>query len=155
MSNLGNPNNSMQAGCDMQYIDPTSDILDIVREITFRTALYVPTDASVNLTTSGNVNAWEELYSHVMLVEQVRKEIVFKSQYIYLFIAVAITLVATCCVTIILSGWWHLGRDVSLSPIEIARAFDAPLLKDSLPNADASALLPQAPGECASPIGHP
>jgi hypothetical protein len=32
-------------------------------------------------------------------------------------------------------GWWRLGREVSMSPLEIARAFGAPLLETADPNA--------------------
>lgn len=32
-------------------------------------------------------------------------------------------------------GWWRLGRPVSMSPLEIARAFDAPILRQVHPNA--------------------
>lgn len=32
-------------------------------------------------------------------------------------------------------GWWRLGRQVSMSPLEIARAFNAPILQDADPNA--------------------
>lgn len=32
-------------------------------------------------------------------------------------------------------GWWRLGRQVSMSPLEIARAFNAPVLQNADPNA--------------------
>jgi hypothetical protein len=32
-------------------------------------------------------------------------------------------------------GWWRLGQDVCMSPLEIARAFGAPLLESADPNA--------------------
>jgi hypothetical protein len=38
-------------------------------------------------------------------------------------------------------GWWQLGRHVSFSPIEIAKAFDAPLLQDVNTNSRAKDLL--------------
>lgn len=39
------------------------------------------------------------------------------------------------------SGWWRLGRAVSLSPIETAKAFGAPGLNTADSNADAQAIL--------------
>ncbi|KAF1833723.1 hypothetical protein BDW02DRAFT_569704 [Decorospora gaudefroyi] len=165
MVNLGNINNSsMIGGCVMQFVDPTSDILSTVREIAFRTALYIPGDAAVTATRSltdtdtdtegvrlGRFGAYgepsmnaslrESTYRRAVTIQQTRVEIVFKSQYQYLAIAVSITLAATCCVLVVLAGWWRLGREVSLSPVEIARAFNAELLADSQPNADADALL--------------
>jgi hypothetical protein len=40
-------------------------------------------------------------------------------------------------------GWWRLGRDVNLDPIETARAFDAPVLggATALSNADVHMLV--------------
>jgi len=42
----------------------------------------------------------------------------------------------------LLRGWWRLGRQVSLSPIEISRAFGAPeLLVGSASNSDVGELI--------------
>ncbi|KAL1961613.1 hypothetical protein VTN77DRAFT_1388 [Rasamsonia byssochlamydoides] len=38
-------------------------------------------------------------------------------------------------------GWWHLGRPVSFSPVEIANAFAAPLFRGRDSNADVDGLL--------------
>ena len=38
-------------------------------------------------------------------------------------------------------GWWELGRAVSLSPIEIAKVFDAPLLNGKGTSAEIGELL--------------
>jgi hypothetical protein len=38
-------------------------------------------------------------------------------------------------------GWWRLGRTVTLSPIEVAKAFDAPQLAGVDSNAETSTLL--------------
>ena len=40
-------------------------------------------------------------------------------------------------------GFWRLGRKVSLSPIEILTAFDAPLTREADGNADVRTLLRQ------------
>lgn len=39
--------------------------------------------------------------------------------------------------------WWRLGRIRSLSPFELALAFDAPLLRDVPPNAGAEGVIDQ------------
>jgi hypothetical protein len=99
--------------------------------LAFRTALYIPSDGFVGgqrsrmgpddaippLTQSQR----DEAYLRLMEVQESRPEVVYKSQYTYLVIAVCLTLIATFCVITILEGWCHLGRNVSLSPIEIAR----------------------------------
>lgn len=42
---------------------------------------------------------------------------------------------ASLTVALTFHGWWRLGREVSMSPLEIARAFNAPLLQQAEPNA--------------------
>ena len=51
-----------------------------------------------------------------------------KTQYQYLLGAIAIMMLSVTAIISILKGWWVLGRTVSLSPLEIAKAFNAPLL---------------------------
>lgn len=65
----------------------------------------------------------------------------YKSQYVYLAIAVAITVLASLSVFGLLLGWWKPGRNVTLSPIEVAKAFAAPSLQDAHSNADIKTLL--------------
>jgi hypothetical protein len=56
-------------------------------------------------------------------------------------IAASIQCFAILFAALLYWGWWRLGRHVSLSPIEIAKAFDAPLLQDVNTNARAKDLL--------------
>jgi hypothetical protein len=53
------------------------------------------------------------------------------------WVAGSIAVVCSACIIILCTywDWWRLGRDVSMSPLEIARAFDAPLLQTADPNA--------------------
>ena len=74
-------------------------------------------------------------------MQQLWFQIVHKSQYAYLAIAMAIIILATLCVFIMLLGWWKLGRQVTLSPIEVAKAFVAPSLNDAKSNANIDGLL--------------
>jgi hypothetical protein len=43
--------------------------------------------------------------------------------------AAIISLSSIVAVALTFYGWWELGRQVSLSPLKIAKAFDAPLLR--------------------------
>jgi hypothetical protein len=51
-------------------------------------------------------------------------------------------LIALACLAILPTyrGWWLLGRLVSLSPLEIAKAFDAPMLRGIDANGTSSEL---------------
>ena len=53
---------------------------------------------------------------------------VFESHYAYLIGAVCLIVACLLSVAITFFGWWELGRKMTLSPIEIARSFSAPLL---------------------------
>lgn len=57
--------------------------------------------------------------------------IVYDSRYKYLVAATIISLLACCSVPPTFDGYWRLDRPNSSSPIEIAKAFDAPLLRSS------------------------
>jgi hypothetical protein len=68
---------------------------------------------------------------HQAAVSMTFDETVYAVRYGWLTGAVA--LIALSCLDILQTywGWWLLGRPVSLSPLEIAKAFDAPLLHDA------------------------
>ncbi|KAI4624563.1 hypothetical protein J4E83_004238 [Alternaria metachromatica] len=143
-------NGSIELFCNMSLPDPTPNVLKSLREIAFRMALYIPHSRGMLFKTDierSSLQQWpksereEGIFQQTIEVEQTATEIVFKSQYQFLAIAIGITLVATACVFTVLAGWWHLGREVSLSPIEIAKAFNAPLLAESHPNAEVRRLL--------------
>ena len=55
---------------------------------------------------------------------------VFKSDFAFFFAAAALELLTIVLVASTFFGYWRLGRQVSFSPLEIAKAFDAPMLKD-------------------------
>ena len=55
------------------------------------------------------------------------------------WLAGGFAVVALSCLAILPSywGWWLLGRLVTTSPLDVAMAFDAPLLRDADPNGTA------------------
>lgn len=53
---------------------------------------------------------------------------IYASHYPYLAAAVGLMLLAIAAILPLFAGWWELGREVSLSPLETGRAFEAPLL---------------------------
>ena len=65
----------------------------------------------------------------------------YNSDYVYLSVAVVFTLLSTFATIPVFLGWWKLGRNVSLSPVEIAKAFDATALVSSDSNLPAKDLL--------------
>jgi hypothetical protein len=112
--------------CQNQWLDPTHDILMTARELMFRLAL------------QGNNT---DVVAQSVLLTLRGTEVVYTSDFLFLGLALLLIGLASISVVPLLMYWWRLGRDVSLSPIEIARAFSAPELMDSGSNLDASRLV--------------
>lgn len=77
-----------------------------------------------------------------MRAELLSTEVVYRSDYMFLGLALMFIGLSALAVVPLLLKWWRLGRNVSLSPIEIARAFGAPeLMAGSGSNSTASELM--------------
>ena len=108
-------------------VSQLSDIINSARELMFRTALGIAAgNSSLLQTVTGT---------------QTTTPAVYESQYLYLGIAVILTGIAVIFVTLTFTGFWLLGRAVSMSPLETAKAFNAPLLENADSNADVKALM--------------
>ncbi|KAK5173253.1 uncharacterized protein LTR77_001934 [Saxophila tyrrhenica] len=59
---------------------------------------------------------------------QIGEHNVFRTDYKWFVAAAIVELVCICLVAPTYWGWWRLGRSVSFSPLEIAKAFEAPML---------------------------
>jgi hypothetical protein len=122
-------NNSV-VDCSITWVDPTSDMLGAARELAFRSALFAAANNVTSLDDTDNNGKYRdpsEYIQHIQ-VQQSSLQAVFKSHYRFLAIALVFTLLAALSVVPIFLGWWSLGRKVSLSPIETAKAFAAPVL---------------------------
>jgi hypothetical protein len=120
-----NDGSSPGNNCSLYFKDPTSDIIASARELMFRTAI-----AAANSSTIQHVAASQTITVAVYL-----------SQYRYLAVASAITAATIVVVTLTFYGYWHLGRKVTMSPIETAKAFNAPLLRNYDSNAPVNSLI--------------
>lgn len=150
------PNSTALNTLDVKWTDPTDDMISMIQELSLRTAIattfhapppsqgtyskaeltrlltaeqsyiYSPNLTFVNRTLSQNVN-----------VSMSYSETVYQSNRNWMAGALAIIGVAFCAILPIFGSWWHLGRTVSLSPVEVAKAFDAPLLRQADPNGTA------------------
>jgi hypothetical protein len=64
----------------------------------------------------------------VLGMQQTSNITVFKSNYAYLAAALAVMMTGFLVVIPTLHGYWEMGRQTSLNPLEIAKAFNADLL---------------------------
>ncbi|PMD57966.1 uncharacterized protein K444DRAFT_592455 [Hyaloscypha bicolor E] len=123
-------NSSTLGTCDMYWTDPTPDIIAGIRELGFRTAI-----AATNSTTDQTFEATE-----IAIVQ------VYVSHYHYLGGALLVMFLGVVLVFPTFLGWWQLGRKMSFSPIEIAKAFNAPLLAEFRSNSEMKKILKEAGG---------
>ena len=117
--------NISEGGCDIYFSDPTEDFLQSTRELMFRTAIL-----SANETNIQHVSA-QVTGSHT----------VYHTNYLFVALATLVSALAIVAVLLTFQGSQRLGREVSMSPIEVAKAFGAPLLRGANSNARASALV--------------
>jgi hypothetical protein len=101
--------------CGLKWTSPTSFVLNSMHNFMFRAALRL-----------GNGTE-----AHTFAVSRSSPTLLFHSDYRFLGAALAVMLVGLIALTLLLWGWWDLERSVSLSPIETAKAFEAPLMEEA------------------------
>jgi len=100
--------------CGLKWSSPTQYVLNSLNNFMFRAALRAGNGTNVQSFT----------------VQQTNLALVFRSDHRYLVTALLFIVFALLAVLLLLWGWWDIGRRVSLSPIETARAFQAPMMQD-------------------------
>jgi hypothetical protein len=113
------------AQCSTAFSDPTDEIINAARDLMFRTAI-----ASSNSSLRTTVTA-----------QQISTQQVYMSDFRWLGAATAITVLGLLLTIPTFRGYWKLGRNVSMSPIELAKAFASPMLAHVDSNADVETML--------------
>jgi hypothetical protein len=116
----GSLGNEMTRGIkDGQNIfeDPMESMLDKLREIAFLTSVRAGKDRA-NVT-----NAQQSVAYHGQAIHSV-----YNTDFRYMIAAAVVSVASVLAISLTFYGWWQLGRAVSSSPLEIAKAFDAPPL---------------------------
>ena len=104
--------NASSVHCNLQWFSPTEWILNSLNDFMFRSALSSSNSSDVQSFT----------------VQRTNPALVYKSDHRYLVAALVFILVALVAVLFLLWGYWEIGRRVSLSPIETAKAFQARMM---------------------------
>lgn len=122
--------------CIPAWIDPFEDLMSGLNELAFRIGVhtarrdfrtellsqkYTPLDPGVQIAYP----------APGVLVSNVN---VFKVDYLFFFGAALVQLVCVLVIMYTFYGWWRIGRAVSFSPLELARAFNAPMLDNLASN---------------------
>jgi len=123
-----------EVNCDTAvFHDPTQYVLDQIRQLAFRTAVAAGnmTDMQTlffnsSLIDSGisNIRNWTQQVS----VTQDQILVVYTISFPYLICAIIASLLAVAGVAPLYWRAWGLSRPYSFNPLEVANAFDAPLL---------------------------
>ncbi|KAH7122819.1 hypothetical protein B0J11DRAFT_348368 [Dendryphion nanum] len=101
------------------YNDPMKIMLDALQEIAFRTSLR----AGIENTTITNA---QQTVPYTGFINNT----IYRTNRAYMGAAAAVSLTSLIAIGITFWGWWEMGRLMTLNPLEIAKAFDSPLLKN-------------------------
>ncbi|KAK5173051.1 uncharacterized protein LTR77_003173 [Saxophila tyrrhenica] len=113
------------AGTGMLFSDPTPDIIRTMNELMLRGAIY----ASKWRNQAPFIDSGVEINQIVPAVKETRENL-YKSDLRWFAGAAIFELLTALAVLPMFWGWWKIGQDLTLSPFQIALAFDAPLLRD-------------------------
>lgn len=115
--------------CRLEFSSPTEYILEVFHEWMFRAALNIG-------------NSTRDMEHHTsnqtFVARRTVPAIVFRADMRYLSAAIASTIWCLVFVGSLMWGWWRLNRRVTLSPIETANAFGAPIMMRHRVRPDAS-----------------
>ncbi|KAE8364918.1 hypothetical protein BDV27DRAFT_157399 [Aspergillus caelatus] len=127
--------------CQDTWKDPTPQVVAELQKLMFRTALSVPNNSSQPLPL---LQHGEELIQQNQTVDVVKLEdvSVFQVHYGYLAAGAAVMGVCLAVVALTFYEWWKIGRPITMSPVDIAKAFNAPVLKADGLNGDLDRFLP-------------
>ena len=120
---------NIATGDRLAWSSPTDDILDALREVSFRTSLFTAGNSTQTVSFVGSSN-----------------HPIYRTHMGYMAAGLAVAVLGVLGVATLFFGWWELGRKVTMSPVEIARAFDAPLLRGVDGNAEIKDILRQTNG---------
>jgi hypothetical protein len=108
------PSPQIYAKCRMMWRSPKKYVIDSIYDFMFRAAI----------AAGNNTN-------QVFVAERKSQMLVFRSNYRYLGAALGGTVAALLGILILFWGWWEPGWHGSLSPLEVARAFQAPVMRQA------------------------
>jgi hypothetical protein len=99
--------------CALKFSSPTQYVLNSMHDFMFRASLQA--GSTTDLQT--------------ISVQRTSLTLIFHSNYRYLAASLVIMVLSLLTLLFPLWGWWELGRQVSLSPLETAKALGAPMLQ--------------------------
>ena len=103
---------------NLTFRDPMDDILNDIRDIIFRLSVY---DISL-WNEIAQINNLPSIYQTARYTSY-QTHVLYAAQLPALILATAISLIGPLATLLLFWGWWNLGRDFSMNPLELANAF--------------------------------
>ncbi|KAH6691320.1 hypothetical protein F5X68DRAFT_229175 [Plectosphaerella plurivora] len=151
--------NIFHRGFNLSFHDPLESFTETLHELSLRYALANITSTPARLEemdkyfSNGTINTpaihdrRERALQAMNITPDKRQQVtakqtsmvpVYQTNSQFAFIAVGLSTILSVLVALLLTGWRRCGRLFSISPLEIAKAFDAPLLRQVGSNTPAS-----------------
>ena len=124
------PHKGSAETCTYAWANPMDDMIKGMRELALR----------ISLRSAADNASFGDAMQTTPFVGSL-SQTVYKAEYRYLAGYVVVSVVSILAVLPLFWGWWELGRSVSLNPLEIANAFNAPLLEHVDDNGDADSIV--------------
>ena len=120
--------------CDCSFRDPLSTLVESINQLTFLTATnqtlpVSSASAGLQTTVIGITENTTATYTNLPNSLEIRDAIYYKTEWPYMYGGIGSTLLA---LLMVLPAYWHygiLGKKMTLGPMEVASAFNAPMLE--------------------------
>lgn len=134
--------NGLETGtmCNLTWRDPMQDMVNTMQSLAFRISVAMATasdSAFLPTLNSSAVEAYRKSWTQTVSFQGHNVVTVYRTNSVFIGMAILVSMMGVLAVLPLYNGWWELGRAVSLSPLEIARAFGTPLLDGMDGNAGA------------------
>ncbi|KAJ4305897.1 hypothetical protein N0V90_001430 [Kalmusia sp. IMI 367209] len=117
--------------CSLAWNDPMPDMLLKMQSLAFRTTVAIaksPDSLFAPSLTGDSLAALRSTWTQRISVTGRRTLPLYHTSPLLVALGIAVSLAGVAAVVPLYYGFWEMGRKVSLDPLEIARAFGAPMM---------------------------
>jgi hypothetical protein len=135
--------------CNTTWRNPMPDLVASMHELAFRISLataMAPDSVFLPGLSAADVAAHRQAWTQTVDYRGWQTRAVFRTDVPYLGLGVVASLLGVVATLPLYTGWWGLGRKPSLSPLEVGRAFGAPVLEGVDGNAGAARIVAEKGG---------
>ncbi|KAM7187653.1 hypothetical protein V8F33_011120 [Rhypophila sp. PSN 637] len=126
--------NHVRKECGLKWTSPTEYVLLSLHDFMFRAALQAAAFSEQGINSASSNNSTRAPLGAMKQTFDVRREgfeLIFQSNERYLAAAIVCIGLAVILLVVLVWGWWKLESPIGFSPLGIAKAFGAPILRDN------------------------